>query len=554
VVYLAARTDGQAGSGTQADPFDVSTAAKFDTFFGGQYASVPVFLNHTRTVTTQAGYTTAALSVGEYVTAPYGITGNSFQITAITSPTSFTISQTPDDFTGLTNVRASFLQSALSSDGMTPQVDNAEFHFAAGQYSTNLGITVQSGWKLLGAGPGQTKITVTNTTSPQIDMVSAGMFQWLSGVQVRDLTLDGGVSSFTSPITSSFVIPAPTAGSNTVEVNVQDSSKFAAGEYVFVQNAADEIGTKLYYGVYLVTAVNSATSITLENQPASALPSTYTGNIPGSGGPAVGSSVPVGALVGVNLGRCGIYLGSTNIDIDDVTVQDVNYPGYEGPVGICIATSAAIAGSGNVVNNCTIQDVYGRYSWDLSVIGNPSTSGQVYSQCTITNCTVSGNGYYQGIDLAQASNCVVENNSINNVESAFFNDTGVCTNNTISGNLFGSSQLPVPGANVFSLTNGASFTDSVISNNTIISNNPYSIAVAVESGPTGNMFNGNHIEGVGRAFNLTPNGTVYNVYVNNTVDPSLTVPSSEGSEEAGAGSGNTQMGAAILVGLNVLQN
>src|SRR6266404_7499820 len=101
-IWVAYRTDGVAGSGTQSDPFDGSTQAKFDGLmnampmlvssltYSGTTATVTAinhgFVNGNKIVIDGVTGTSASLFNGAFTIS--GVTSNTFQYTMTSTPSS----------------------------------------------------------------------------------------------------------------------------------------------------------------------------------------------------------------------------------------------------------------------------------------------------------------------------------------------------------------------------------------------------------------------------------------------------------------------------------
>ena len=136
----------------------------------------------------------------------------------------------------------------------------------------------------------------------------------------------------------------------------------------------------------------------------------------------------------------GIALGASHITIQNVTVQDISVPFYEGWAGIVIAKQQVgpKVGSDNLIDHCTISDMFGIYSYYISAFSANNYTGNdgTTEQCTVSNNTISGNGYYTGIGVGCSSNSTVVGNTVSNVATGFFCDTGYSTGITIKNNTF----------------------------------------------------------------------------------------------------------------------
>jgi parallel beta-helix repeat protein len=465
-IWVSTRTDGIPGVGTQSNPIDLSTPAKFDAFFQAHYANYQSY-------------------------------------------------------------------------------DGVIFRFLPGTYVSNsTGMWAISGWQLLGSGQGSTilkfpAVSYVSSTIKDTVRVQCIRCNWGSvNITVQDLTVDGGVRDTSTALSSSFVMPPP---QESVTITVPNASKLIVGKWYYVQDTAMTNNKQQWWGIVTCTAIHG-NDATLKNAEV-ATPGVVTGDV--TAGSAVVTNVssmehldqsqpisssvfPNGATTVVSLdsptqmtmysksnvtakqvpltyeacftdnlsgpvlstarlfpysGRTGVILQSNNIVVQRVTVQDVSMPFYEGTAGIELGNQPVThkVGSGNLIDHCTVQDVFGRYAWYLAAnsAGNPAIDTGVTEEVTISNNTVLGNGYYQGIDVYNISNSVISGNNVRNVDVGFFCDTDYNRGITVINNIF-------TGANGTHIGVGAPayFSNSTFKNNVIILTSP-----GTAIGVNGNMSN-----------------------------------------------------------------
>ena len=461
-IYLSARTDGLPGTGTESNPINVSTTALFDAYFKAR---------------TQAHHLNAQ------------------------------------------------------------SVDAVTFHFAAGNYTTT-GLSTMSGWKLVGASQTSTTITVTgvnysSNTVKYATMVQAVGSIWdSSNIHLKNLTIDGGTRATGTALAAAFTMPAPR---QSVTVSVTDSSRMAAGRWYYVQDTAMTNGLQKWWGLVTCTAV-SGKSVTLQNSEVTTSGSVTGDTTAGSAivrnlsstanleesQPISGGSLPSGATImsvdsstqitvsspavrtsnqvplsyqpcftdnvsGPVLstaslfpagGRAGVYLDSSGIVVEHVTVQDISIPFYEGWAGIGVMNRALSqkVGAGNIIDHCTVRDMFGIYSGYISAISTNNYTGNngTTEEVQITNNVIQGNGYYSGIEVAGVSATTISGNTVNNVSFGLFCDTGYNTGVTISGNAF-------TGAYGIHLGIGApqNFDNTTIENNVITLTSNYGVGIGL---------------------------------------------------------------------------
>jgi hypothetical protein len=394
--------------------------------------------------------------------------------------------------------------------------NHVEFHFLPGNYATAAGIKPASGWALIGSGQDRTTITFTALGNLQNTGYGSAVIATndsLHDVTVRDLTIDGGTLATGSPVTVRFQTPGR---SGSVTVRVADTRLFRRGLRVYVQDTANTGGVQTFYGEFKVAAVRPGT-LTLLND--------GFGSTPGLGNLArIGSTVLTSARVFLLLyARTGIILASHRIHIENVTVQDVAGPAYEGPVGFDILQNKKETGSGNLIDHCTLRDVFGCYGWGIGIVqNNPYPSRKYYAQCDITNCLLDGNGYYQGIDFIEVQNSTVANNVIRNFDSPIFSDSGICVHDRFTGNTFISSAGPAgSGSSEFKLAGSFPWIDCTLVDNTLISREANGQGIFILSPIYDCLFQHNRIEGIGNAsieFMCAGKG---NRFVDNIIDRRL---------------------------------
>jgi hypothetical protein len=161
-VYLAIRTDGHSGTGTEADPFDVSNSNKFDALFSAYRRDNGAF-RHTRT----------GLCSSRGGANFDGAAQNQFDA-----------------------YRAIFLPYLSHFGGQ-----GAHFHLAAGTYQTYGWVdhfnqqgqnTVFNNTTVIGAGMGQTIIQMVNSVSRALDgnLIGNEFNDWVTNFKLQDVTLD----------------------------------------------------------------------------------------------------------------------------------------------------------------------------------------------------------------------------------------------------------------------------------------------------------------------------------------------------------------------------
>ena len=394
--------------------------------------------------------------------------------------------------------------------------NRTEFHFLAGNYSTQTGIRPASGWELIGADPDQTTITFTAKTNVGNTSYGSAIIATnddLHDVTVRDLTLDGGALATGAPVSARFQTPPR---GRSVTVRVADTRLFKKGARVYVQDTAMADGVRTFYGEFKITGLRRG-SVTLLND--------GQGSTAGSGVLApVGATVPTSARIFLLLyARAGIVLASRDIYIENVTVQDVSIPAYEGPIGFDIFETANEIGSGDLIDRCTLRNVYGCYGWGIGVVqNNPYPSRKYYGQCDITNCVLDGNGYYQGIDFIEVENSTVAHNLIRNFYNPFFSDSGICAHVRFTDNTFIGPTGPAGnGSSEFELAGSFPWIDCLFADNTLVSREPGGHGIYILSPLDDFVFRHNRLEGIGNS-SVDFLGPGKNVrFLDNIIDPRL---------------------------------
>jgi hypothetical protein len=397
------------------------------------------------------------------------------------------------------------------------------FHFLPGSYSCS-GINAMSGWHFVGSGQSTTTIHVTGGSYASDSSKVMNPTQGIScsdnarDIQVKNLTLDGGVRETGIPVSTGFTMPRPR---ESVEVTVSNPALLSLGKWYYVQDAAMINGQQKWWGIMTCTAINGST-VTLQNAEVPAVGS-ITGDITAgsplvrnissttnleegqtiecpsfAGGTAIVASVDTSTQITLSANatttanrvtltyapcftdngsgdvpataclfpagsRTGIVLQSNDIQIVNVTVQDVALPFAEGPVGIAVNNSPPnqAAGAGNLIKGCTVQDVFGLYGDYISADNYPGTNG-ITEQVSLKKNIISGNGYGHAFELAGISNSVIAGNTVTHVNTGLSCVSGDSASDTISGNSFS-------GANGIFLGVAApgNFVGGAIRNNTV---------------------------------------------------------------------------------------
>ena len=335
---------------------------------------------------------------------------------------------------------------------VTAAPNPVEFQLAAGQYWTTNGIPMLSGWSLVGSGQGSTVISATPQVGPNdfftgfALVYSYGNFAdaQLQNVQVGNLTLDGSVGATAAPLAQSFTVPAQ---GHSVIVKVSGNAGYlVAGQNAYVQDMANTNGIQQWWGVFLIKRVNG-NHITLENT--------------GSG---VSGAVLNTAAVFPASPRTGLFITGTNVSVQSITVQDCASPYYEACCGIFLCDNIGNAAYGNVIENCTTQDMYGHYGCYIAAgsfnnhfataTGSTSAGSATLKVNSTANMTI---GYYiagQGV-------------SVNSMIAAIPSPTTVLLSSaaTASGKNV-TFTYGIPGAQT-------TFAQLTVSNNTIKGNGSY---------------------------------------------------------------------------------
>jgi hypothetical protein len=420
-------------------------------------------------------------------------------------------------------------------------VDQAVFNLAAGNYSTMTGITVFSGWSLIGAGQSSTTISLISSSPEKMHVISDGYLQ-STNITVENMTVDGGVTStLSTSLTKGFNIPA--AG-KTVTISVRKSSLFTVNGYAYLQGPADAAGFMASYGVFTVTGIPNGTSITLRNDSPSGMGTVDF--------PAASRAVPSGVSVILPYHRVGLCLTYKNITVQNVTIQNVMNVVYEGESGIQIGADGTHNGVNNHITDCTLKGIYGTYAWGIYLTGAVN-SKIAWAQCDITGCTVIGGGWYQGIGGYQMKNCTFSGNHISDFPECFYVDSGSNSNITITNNVFVGS--PEYGYGVICF-NGDPISNSLFSGNTITSNNNQA-DIFLAGNVSNNTFSNNQLLGTGFPLSMgnVKTGEVMkgNYFSNNIIGTATPgcciVSSSYGSELGNVAQGSNKL---ILLGLTNL--
>ncbi len=427
-IWVSTRTDGLPGTGTQSDPFDLSSPAKFDAFFAARYAAYYRDSSSYDAVVFHflpGNY--ASNSTGIMAVSGWQLIGAGQDSTVLKFPSvsyASSAAKRPADVTGV--------NTNWGSTDITVQ----DLTLDGGARDTR--IPISAGFVMPGPRESVT-ITVPDTGKLAVgkwyyvqDMaMTNGKQMWwgmvtCTAINGRNVTLQNAEVPVAGTVTGD-----TTAGSPVVK-NISSSANLEQDQPITCSACA---------GDTTIVSVDSPRQVTLgRNATATAAGVTlsygvcFTGNV---SGPVLATACLFPAA-----NRAGVILQSNNIVIERVTVQDVSIPHYEGAVlELGNQPRTHKVGSGNIIDHCTVRDVFGIYAAYIAANSanydnrDPVDTG-ITEQVQITNNTVIGNGYYLGIGLAGNSNTTISGNTISNVGACLYCDTGFNTGFTITGNNF----------------------------------------------------------------------------------------------------------------------
>lgn len=316
---------------------------------------------------------------------------------------------------------------------------NITFYFSPGVYKTkgangNWGFdnwACLSGWRFLGSGKENTIIKLSSFRYiNQLDRDAAGAVVFAQspwgrrGVEISNLTIDGGWTDFGSTINQDFTIPGDL---QTVQISVQSSSNFVSliGKNLYLQR----IDNKSVVGVFELVSVDGPTSITIRN-----LATEFPGNLTGL--------ILSGVVVVPRMNTGGISLGSTECKVERVRVTNVGCPIYEGALGINMTAingeHAVKPAKGNIIRDCIIDNLWGTFGWILQLKSNNADTGDngTSIEGLVENNVIVGNGHNQGLGGFGMSNTVWRGNTVKNCAMGLFIDTGYNRDVLVENNFF----------------------------------------------------------------------------------------------------------------------
>jgi len=400
------------------------------------------------------------------------------------------------------------------------------------------------------AGVTYSGTTLYTSESPQnwVNTVIGEDGNYCSGIEVENLTVDCGWLDFGTYVSGSFTVPA--SGSNvtlTVANSAWASNALSIYPFAFIQRT--DTNNQEIIGDYEIISVPDGTHIVVQN-----LNGPY--NL-GAGNNVATSGSDV--YIGPAIDTCGVAIGAENCLVQNVRVMDSGAPVDEAPGGIFVGFNGNptidsypfIYAAGNVINNCTLNDVWGEYGWGISLWSNNATWGDtgIFTSGIIENCTINLDGYWQGIGGYGVANTIYENNTISNCGYGWFMDTGWNTNVEILNNTFTNNGQGI----FFGGGYVGGWTDFNVSGNTInVSNGAAGLTTNGEVHES--SFSGNQILAVsstsgGTGIYVNPYNTDENTYSNNVISSNLNnyIPESAG---IGFNNGNQSGGPVTVLGLS----
>ena len=386
----ATATEGE-GTGTQDDPIDVSTAAKFDAFWAAQ------FNDHASQGTDSALFT---LLPGSYHTVTgipmlpgWKLNGAGQDSTTIQGPSVVTYPS------ALSKV-ANFFSAITDPMGGS---DCAVEHLTLDGNALGLSTAVTAAFVM--PAPGQSvAVSVASTNNLAIG-------KW---VYVQDAAMTNGIQQWWGV--------AEVTAINGKEILLRNAEIPAGGSVTGVTVAGSSIVSNVSSTANLVQGQTiTSTAFPPANNVVSSAPSanqivltqnaTTTGTVTLDYAPMFTSNVSGVVLSTAHLfpysSQDGIQnLYGHNMVVEGVTVQGMGVPFYEGPSGIWLNSLAPGVNSGNMIDSCTVKDFFGIFGWPIYFSSNNSSNSPAeqaeagtYIEGSVTNNAVEGNGYYQGIGM-----------------------------------------------------------------------------------------------------------------------------------------------------------
>ena len=531
----ATATEGE-GTGTQDDPIDVSTAAKFDAFWAAQ------FNDHASQGTDSALFT---LLPGSYHTVTgipmlpgWKLNGAGQDSTTIQGPSVVTYPSAESKI-------ATFFSVITNPLGGS---DCAVEHLTLDGNTLGQSTAVTSAFVM--PAPGQSvavSVLSTNNLATgkwvyiQDTAMTNGIQKWWGVAEVKAINgkqviLQNAENSLGGSVTGQTVAGSPTV------LNVSSTANLVQNQSITSTAFPDSTTVNYVPSSNQVVLTHNATTtgaVTLNYAPV------FTSNVSGI---VLGTAhlFPYCSQDGIQ------HLYGHNMVVESVTVQDVGVPFYEGPAGIWLDSLAPGINGNNSIDSCTVKDFFGIFGWPIFFSSNNSTNSPAeqaeagtYIEGSVTNNVVEGNGYYQGIGMFGVANTTFSGNNVTNCANPFFCDTGYNTGITITKNVF-------VGNNPMRVGAGCVYSNSTISDNTVTVNQSFCAGIAIVLNDQNITVTGNTVtgaEGTDHVTGIYVQGPGINdiIVSGNIIDSSL---SNVASPEYGIESGNIdQNGNLVLVGL-----
>lgn len=450
-IWISARTDGKAGTGTSIDPFDGSTQEKFDSILNRLYKENRKNVNIYLGVGTF--YTLGSYVYVAYDPSPGWVADDGWKILGAG------MGNTVLKLAGFTYLDPKQIEVTVSDGIWTTKTENwyqtgQELRLIAGEDVTGLVLgKVYYVSEVVDAKTFKVSDALGGITISQARIGSGGKLQTIGkdafntvianrpwnkqDIEIKDLTIDCNWTGFGTTLTSPFTVPAEMG---TVTVNVESSAWAKINKRVYIQQADFRV-----IGVYEVVAIPDPQKIVLRNlrnphlspPRAAQADHRFLDNLP------PGTNVPGGTRICPRVNISGIGVSSARCRIERVRVTNVGAPIYEGNCGINVVGIGKPgpkwpAASEIVIRDCIVDNIWGQYGWPIQIHGNDTdVPSQGYgTQALVEGNTIYGNGLHQGLGGWNYINSFWINNKVVNCAAAFFTDTPNCRNNLIKNNMF----------------------------------------------------------------------------------------------------------------------
>lgn len=542
-IWIANRTDNNAGDGSLLNPYDGSTQAKFDAILSN------LFTNNVTNIEINIGPGTFITNGGGR-----GVGGQSLGINGWLMLAGWKIKGSGRDITTLKLNQVLYKQSG--DYGYNPYTTST---CVVGQQSWDQSnqsvsdITIDCNLPNLGTTTSQSFTGPASQGSVSFVVSNASVLSQYIGKYLA--ITPNQTTGFVSPIICNFLLTGVNTQTNTITLQNNDYTIVTTYRCTTAFTGANVndviLSTQVPYGtgVYQTIWTNSTQGTTFSTPPSlSNLTLTNPATITTGAYNIPNQLIPSGRLIVPQVNIAGVGIGASNCSVENVHVKNGCAFNYEGGGGIGIGhvgqDGLAVA-TNNLINNCVVDNLWGQFTWPIIINGNigssANSSDQFYITANVTNNTIIGNGNYQGYCGWSFKNSKWSNNYVQNCPTGFFNDTAYCFDNIIADNIFDNSGIYIasPSAARFRIADNNFTNINTISSSTGV--------VAINLGTSSNFeITDNTFSGTGAAIQIGSGLGTGHLVTNNIIPTTFTNNSVYGSAGQGYGNGDPASGVSPI--------